>query len=152
MATACGSDFGAAEYVHLYKVFLTQVRKDVTIDSVRNHMKRKNINFMGIYLKSRTDYIQKSSHIRDYCSRQYLMNHCSLLPLDYGIIILHVHIEIKTLTSDGFSIISYNCKGFNASKVPCINMFLQHCHVSYIVSFDGYKTTNICGMNVSVFC
>lgn len=53
-------DFAAAEFVPLHKVFITQVRNDVTMDNVKLHMKRKNINFVGIYRKSRADYIHQS--------------------------------------------------------------------------------------------
>ena len=64
------------------------------------------------------------------------------------------------------SVISYNCKGFNVSKVPCIKILLDRCSVlllqetwlfsnqftQFTKYFDKYKSINICGMDESIFC
>ena len=64
------------------------------------------------------------------------------------------------------SVIPYNCKGFNVSKVPCIKILLDRCSVlllqeTWLFSnkctqltkyFDKYKSINICGMDESIFC
>ena len=60
-ATNCDSNFGTAQYVHLNKVFQPQVRiYNITIDTVKKHMKNKKIDYVGIYRKSRIDYIHQS--------------------------------------------------------------------------------------------
>ena len=57
------------------------------------------------------------------------------------------------------SVISYNCKGFYVSKVPCIKILLGRCSVLLLQetwSFSNqftqfkYKSINICGMNESI--
>ena len=67
---------------------------------------------------------------------------------------------------NNITVISYNCKGFNVSKVPCINILLKQCNVLLLQEtwlftkqftwfsghFIGYKTVNICGMDESIFC
>ena len=64
------------------------------------------------------------------------------------------------------SVISYNCKGFNVSKVPCIKILLDRWSVllsqetwlfynqftQFTKYFDKYKSINICGMDESIFC
>ena len=64
------------------------------------------------------------------------------------------------------SVISYNCKGINVSKVPCIKILLDRCSVlllqetwlfsnqftQFTKYFDKYKSINICGMDESIFC
>ena len=63
------------------------------------------------------------------------------------------------------SVISYNCKGFNVSKVPCIKILLDRCSVlllqetwlfsnqftQFTKYFDKYKSINICEMDESIF-
>ena len=64
------------------------------------------------------------------------------------------------------SVISYNCKEFNVSKVPCIKILLDRCSVlllqetwlfsnqftKFTKYFDKCKSINICGMEESIFC
>ena len=59
------------------------------------------------------------------------------------------------------SVISYNCKRFNVSKVPCIKISVDRCSVillqetwlfsnqftQFTKYFDKYKSINICGMD-----
>ena len=42
-------------------------------------------------------------------------------------------------------IVSYNCRGFNASKVPCISELLL-----FTTYFNNYNNVSICGMDESV--
>ncbi len=60
-------------------------------------------------------------------------------------------------------IISYNCKGFNVSKLPCIQELLAKCDILLLQEtwlftsqfqdvskyLNGYNTINVCGMNES---
>ena len=59
------------------------------------------------------------------------------------------------------SVVSYNCRGFNVSKVSCIIKILQKCdilllHETWLCSkqfqmfnefFPSYKFVNVCGMD-----
>lgn len=59
---ACDSDieFGAAEYVKLYKVFLTNVKNEVPLSVIKQWMSKKDISYIRIYRKSKMDYIHQS--------------------------------------------------------------------------------------------
>ena len=64
------------------------------------------------------------------------------------------------------SVISYNCKGLNVSKAPCIKILSDRCSVlllqetwlfsnqftQFTKYFDKYKSINICGIDESIFC
>ena len=72
--------------------------------------------------------------------------------------------EEKKITMASLKLITYNCKGFNISKVPCITSLLQKCdilllqdtwlstkHVSMFSQyFNKYRYINVCGMEESV--
>ena len=61
-------------------------------------------------------------------------------------------------------IVSYNCRGFNASKVPCISELLNMCDILllqetwlyssqfclFTTYFINYNNVSICGMDESV--
>ena len=58
-------------------------------------------------------------------------------------------------------VVSYNCKGFNISKVPCINKMLQNCDIlllqeTWLFSkqfhlfskyFPSHISVNVCGID-----
>ena len=79
---------------------------------------------------------------------------------------IHQDRELTMADTSNLTIISYNCKGFSASKVPCITKLLEQCNVllmqetwlftnqfqSLSLYFKSFSSTYICGMNESIFC
>ena len=66
----------------------------------------------------------------------------------------------------GPEFVSYNCKGFNVSKMQCIKILLDRCSVLLLQEtwlffnqftlftkyFVKYKSINICGMDEPILC
>ena len=52
--------FSAAEFTPLLKLFLSNVKNGVSIATIKEWLKKKNINFVGLYRKSKEHYVLQS--------------------------------------------------------------------------------------------
>ena len=52
--------FSAAEFTPLPKLFLSNVKNGVSIATIKEWLKKKNINFVGLYRKSKEHYVHQS--------------------------------------------------------------------------------------------
>ena len=100
----------------------------MSIAIIKEWLKNKTINFVGLYRKSKEHYVHQSFVITVTNETYHKVFDEALWPS--GVTVREYAPPPPSDKMDNtLKVISYNCKGLTVSKVPCIEHLLLQCDV-----------------------
>ena len=134
-------------------VFLFRVNRDVSEDIVKDHMNVNDLKYVSIKTMSNAEAVFKSFLITVEAKAYGTIMNPDVWPSGTRRMVDYVLMEQTNL-----KIVSYNCRGFNASKVPCISELLTKCDILLLLElgyihqfcflqhiFNTYNNVCVCG-------
>ena len=158
-----GNTFKGGPTTH--NVFLFRVNRDVSEAIVKKHMNGKYLKYVSIKTISKAEAVFKSFLITVEAKDCGTFMNPDVWPSepDSGTSGC-LTVDYVSMDRTDLRIVSYNCRGFNASKVQCISELLNMCDILllqetwlYLSQFclfstyiNNYNNVSICGMDESV--